>query len=442
MRSLATSDRASVRAVSRAVALVSSRSRARELLRILHRMGADPAAIVPEVRDSPNFTNRRFEADEPSLRPRLRAQTSALLAAIRVHGRGRPAGEVPRVRPVLPEQAGELAVTWYGHATTLLELDGARLLIDPVFGERVSPSTRFGPKRLHPVPGGIEEIPSVDVVLISHDHYDHLDQPSVATLERTHQPHYVVPLGVGSHLMAWGVPADRITSLDWRESTRVAGMRLTCTEARHNSGRGLVDSQTLWAGWAIHGPRHSAYYSGDSGTSKRFAHIGADLGPFDLTLLPIGAYDPYWPDLHLEPEQAVAAHRDVNRIGSAAEAVTMDEAGVADEFIEGDQRIDTPGGAHEEGEATRTDREARTAAATSIMFPVHWATFNLAMHWWAEPMRRVRRAADEAGVPLVSPRLGERVDLTEAEPDVLAAKYAQPWWEECSAAEDSGYRDV
>lgn len=436
MRSLATSDRTSVRAVSRAVALATSRSRARELVRIFHRMGADPASIAPAVRHSPNFRGRRFEGDEPSLRPRLRAQTSALLAAIRVHGRGRPVGEVPVVRPEPPDQPGELAVTWYGHATTVLELDGARLLIDPVFGERVSPSPRLGPRRLHPVPGPIEELPTVDVVLVSHDHYDHLDEPSIATLERTHRPHYVVPLGVDLHLRAWGVPQERITSLDWRESTEVAGVRLTCTEARHNSGRGLVDSQTLWAGWAVHGPRHSAFYSGDSGTSKRFAQIGADLGPFDLTLLPIGAYDPFWPDLHLEPEQAVAAHRDVNRIGSAREAVTADEAGAADEFIEGDQRIDTPGGAHEEGEATSTGREAPTAARTSVLLPVHWATFNLAMHWWAEPMRRVRRAAAEAGVPVVSPRLGERVDVTEAEPDVLAATYAEPWWHAPSAPGD------
>ena len=436
MRSLATSDRATVRGLSRAIVLVSSRTHARDFLRILHRMGADTASIVPAVRDSPNFRKRRFEGDEPSLRPRLRAQTSALLAAIRVHGRGRPVGEVPLDRPQLPAQAGELAVTWYGHATALLEVDGARLLIDPVFGERVSPSTQFGPKRLHPVPGPVEDIPGVDIVLISHDHYDHLDQPTIAQLERTHQPHYVVPLGVNFHLMAWGVPQGRITSLDWRESTEVAGLRLTCTEARHNSGRGLVDSQTLWAGWAIHGPRHSAFYSGDSGTSKRFAHIGADLGPFDLTLLPVGAYDPFWPDLHLEPEQAVAVHRDVNRIGSERDALTADEAGVADQFIEGDQRIDTPGGTYEEGEATTTSATARTAARQSVMLPVHWGTFNLAMHWWAEPMRRVRKAAKRAGVPVISPRLGERVDLSEAEPDVLATKYAEPWWDECSADED------
>lgn len=436
MRSLATSDRRSARALSRVVARVSSRAHARELLQVAYRLGASPTEIVGAVRESPNFRNRRFEADEPSLRPRLRAQTSALLAAIRVHGRGRPVGAVPRVVPQLPHEAGDLAVTWYGHATTLLELDGVRILIDPVFGERVSPSERFGPRRLHPVPGSIEDIPGVDVVLISHDHYDHLDTPSIATLERTHRPHYVVPLGVDFHLRAWRVPAERITALDWRESTEVAGVRLTCTEARHNSGRGLVDSQTLWAGWAVHGPRHSAYYSGDSGTSKRFAHIGADLGPFDVTLLPIGAYDPFWPDLHLEPEQTVAAHRDVNRIGSDYAAVTADDTGVADAFIAGDQRIDTPGGTHEEGEVTATERRAETAARRSVLFPVHWATFNLAMHWWAEPMRRLRRAAAEAGVPVVSPRLGDRVDLTEAEPEVVAAKFADPWWDQCSAQDD------
>ena len=436
MRSLATSNRRFARALSRTIATVSTTSHAREVHQVFYRMGASPTQIVPAVRTSPNYRSRRFEADEPSLRPRLRAQTSALLAAIRVHGRGRPVGAVPSVVPRLPEQAGDLAVTWYGHATTLLELDGVRILIDPVFGERVSPSERFGPRRLHPVPGTIEDLPGVDVVLVSHDHYDHLDAPSIAALERTHRPHYVVPLGVDFHLRAWRVPAERITALDWRESTELSGLRLTCTEARHNSGRGLVDSQTLWAGWAVHGPRHSAYYAGDSGTSKRFAHIGADLGPFDVTLLPIGAYDPFWPDLHLEPEQTVAAHRDVNRIGSAYDAVTADAAGVADGFLEGDQRIDTPGGTHEEGEKTAAVRRAATAARRSVLFPVHWATFNLAMHWWAEPMRRVRRAAAAADVPVVSPRLGDRVDLTEAEPDVIAATYADPWWDECSAPED------
>ena len=436
MRSLATSDRPSVRALSAAIGAVSSRARARDFIRIMHRMGAAPASIVPRVQHSPNFRDGRFQSSEPSLRPRFRAQTSALLAAIRVHGRGRPVGTVPVVRADPPEQPGELAVTWYGHATTVVEVDGARFLLDPVFSERVSPSTRTGPRRLHPVPGPIEDLPTIDAVVISHDHYDHLDEPTIVMLEHTHRPHYVVPLGVDHHLVAWGVPWERITALDWREETQVGGIRLTCTEARHNSGRGFIDSQTLWAGWALRGPRHSVYFAGDSGTSKRFAHIGADLGPFDLTLMPVGAYDRFWPDIHMDPEQAVAAHRDVNRLGTDPTALTRDAAGVADDFIDGDHRIDTPGGEHEEGERTRTSRTTTTAAGESVMVPVHWATFNLAMHWWSEPVRRTRAAAAAAGVPVACPRVGERVDLTIGEPDEVARKFNEQWWEECAAPED------
>src|SRR6476469_5272273 len=262
MRSLGTSDRPPVRALSTATEKVSSRTRARQFGRVMNRMGASPAAILPFVQDSPNFTNRRFEGEEPSLRPRLRAQPSALIAAIRVHDRGTPAGTVPVVTAEPPQQPGELAVTLYGHATSRLEIDGARFLIDPVFSERVSPIRHVGPRRMHPVPGAIADIPSIDAVLISHDHYDHLDQPSIVRLEETHRPHYVVPLGDNAHLLAWGVPEQRITVLDWRDETEVAGIRLTCTEARHNSGRGLVDSQTLWAGWALRGPRLSVNDTG------------------------------------------------------------------------------------------------------------------------------------------------------------------------------------
>ena len=183
MRSLGTSDRPVVRALSRAIETVSSRTRARQFLRVTNRIGASPAAILPFVEGSPNFTGRRFEGEEPSLRPRVRAQTSAAIAAIRVSGRGKPVGEVPIVSARPPQTPGELAVTWYGHATAVLEIDGARFLIDPVFSERVSPIRHSGPRRMHPVPGSLADIPSIDAVLISHDHYDHLDQPSIVRLE-------------------------------------------------------------------------------------------------------------------------------------------------------------------------------------------------------------------------------------------------------------------
>lgn len=436
MRSLATSERPSARLLSKVVAAASSRTHARDLLRVLHRMGANPSAIVPHITHSPNFRDGRFQSYEPSLRLHPRAQTSAVIAAIRVHKRGHAVGEVPVVPADPPQRPGELAVTWYGHATSVLELDGARFLIDPVFSERVSPFTRRGPARMHPVPGEIEQIPSIDAVLISHDHYDHLDHASIRRLERAQRPQYVVPLGVNFHLLAWGVPPERITALDWREETEVAGITLTCTEARHNSGRGIVDSQTLWSGWALRGPRHSAFFCGDSGTSKRFAHIGADLGPFDVTLMPIGAYDPFWPDIHMDPEQAIGAHRDVNRIDADAEALVADEAGVADDVLEGDQRIDTPGGTHEEGEPTTHARTTLTQARESVFVPVHWATFNLAMHWWSEPIRLLRRAAAQADVPIVCPKVGERVDLSEGEVRDVVAGFQEPWWEACSDPED------
>ena len=356
-------------------------------------MGAPLPTIRRRVADSPNYRDGQFRAHEPAQWvPTGEAEGAPagnpFVKAVRERGRGRPAGTVPLVRPVHPQAATDLAVTWYGHATSVLEVDGARFLLDPVFGDRVSPSAFVGPKRLHPVPGPISEIPALDAVVISHDHYDHLDEPSIATLERTHRPHYVVPLGVDEHLLAWGVPSDRITSLDWRESTEVAGITITCTEARHFSGRGFARNQTLWAGWAFRGARHAAFFGGDSGPTHRYVDIGADLGPFDLTIIPVGAYSDYWPDIHLNPEQAITAHLDV----------TKGEGGV--------------------------------------MLPIHWATFNLAMHWWSEPIRWARREAAERGVQLLCPVVGTRIVLSDQEVGEVVDAHQAPWWEPVAADDD------
>jgi L-ascorbate metabolism protein UlaG (beta-lactamase superfamily) len=361
-------------------------------------MGAPTQTLRARAANSPNYRDGAFVNPEPTRvlradpdstpgatpapRPGDEPLGNPVIAAYRSRRQARPAHPVPVTSPQFPSVAGELAVTWLGHASTLVELEGRRFLLDPVFGDRVSPSLVVGPKRLHPVPCRAADLPPVDAVLISHDHYDHLDEPTIAELERSQSPHYIVPIGVELHLARWGVPKERTTALDWRDETEVSGIRLTCTEARHFSGRGFVRNQTLWAGWLLRGERRSVWFAGDTGPSHCFADLGRDLGPVDLTIVPIGAYSPYWPDIHLDPEQALEVHQELTR-----------------------------------------------GAAGAAMLPVHWATFNLAMHPWDEPIRRARAAATDAGVDLVGPRVGERVDLAEGG----TAREWEPWWEESAA---------
>jgi L-ascorbate metabolism protein UlaG (beta-lactamase superfamily) len=252
----------------------------------------------------------------------------------------------------------------------LLEIDGRRVLADPVWGERVSPWRALGPRRLHPAPAPLEHLPDLDAVLISHDHYDHLDLPTVRALLRSSQAPFVVPRGVGAHLRGWGVPGDRVVELDWDDRTEVAGLTLICAEARHFSGRRLRRNTTLWSSWVLRGPRHAAFFGGDTGYTPAFAEIGSRHGPFDLVLLPIGAYSRLWPEMHMTPEQTVRAHADLRG---------------------------------------------------RLLLPVHWATFNLAFHPWAEPVERLQDAAAAAEVALALPRPGQRVDVTAFPP-------AESWW--------------
>ncbi|WP_448626030.1 MBL fold metallo-hydrolase [Geodermatophilus sp. URMC 64] len=334
-------------------------------------LGASQRRLRPTVTGSDHFFGGKFHntLPTPALKP-ANARDGLLRQWHEQRHNGHPGGPVPLTRDEFPAEAGELAVTWFGHASALLEVDGQRVLVDPVWGERVSPSPLLGPTRLHPAPVPLEELPPLDVVLISHDHYDHLDLPTVRWLLARSAAAFVVPIGIGVHLRTWGVPEERIVELDWNDSTTIGGLILTCTEARHFSGRFFARDTTLWASWAIAGPRHRVFFGGDTGYTPAFAEIGARLGPFDLTLLPVGAYNEAWQAIHMNPEEAVRAHGDL-------------------------------GG--------------------RVLLPIHWATFNLAFHRWAEPVQRTLAAAERSGVPVVVPKPGGRVD-------VLDPPELKDWW--------------
>jgi L-ascorbate metabolism protein UlaG (beta-lactamase superfamily) len=327
-------------------------------------LGADPLAIRKVAAGSPNYRDGTFHNIDPASMVEVNREEQRILLRELLGGRsGRPDGEIPVLQPAgLGMPASALAVTWFGHSTALVEIDGYRVLTDPVWSNRCSPSHTIGPERMHEPPIPLESLPAVDAIVISHDHYDHLDLDTILTLARTQRAPFAVPLGVGAHLRGWGIPDQRIIELDWEKSHSIDDLTLQCTPARHFSGRFLSRNTTLWSSWVIAGPQHRAYFGGDTGYTKTFADIGARQGPFDLTLMPVGAYNPLWPDIHMNPEEAVRAHVDVSGAGSG------------------------------------------------VLVPIHWATFRLAPHPWREPIERLLVAADQAGVDVVVPKPGFRLD--------------------------------
>ncbi|GAA2868282.1 Zn-dependent hydrolase [Actinoplanes cyaneus] len=334
--------------------------------------GKSTGARLARVEASPQFSGGRFRNNVPTQSSvSLTALPRIAVAAFTGTSARRPHQAIPLVSPAFQE-AGSLHLTWLGHSTALIEIDGRRVLLDPVWSERCSPTQLVGPRRLHEPPLPLHELPPIDAVVISHDHYDHLDMTTVQHLAAHHRATFVVPLGVGAHLERWGVPLTRIAELDWNESHLVGDLELIATPARHFSGRGLSRDETLWASWVIKGPARRVFYSGDTGYFPGFAAIGAEHGPFDATLVQVGAYGSDWPDIHMVPEDGIATHLDVR------------------------------GG---------------------LLIPVHWATFDLATHRWAEPAERTWAEAKARGVQLAIPRPGERVDV-DAPPEI------DPWWQQ------------
>ncbi len=286
-----------------------------------------------------------------------------------------PQGPLPSLDPrdawTRDAQSG-LRATWLGHSTVLLEMDGRRVLTDPVWGPRASPSRLAGPKRFQPAPVPLRAMPPIDLVVVSHDHYDHLDWPTVRELAKRDVP-FVTSLGVGAHLEGWGVRPERIVELDWWETHEVPGTGLSVTAApsQHFSGRGLSDrNATLWSSMVIRSKRHAVFFSGDTGLTTEYATIRERLGPFDLVMLEVGAFHPAWGDIHLGPAHALEAH---------------------------------------------------ALLGGGPFLPVHWGTFALAMHAWDEPPETLLALAAKTDVPLVMPRLGEPVEPAHVHRVV-------PWW--------------
>ncbi len=336
---------------------------------------------LERMRHSPEWAGSHFENPQPIVNDDWGAVVTMTKPDPNVAPTSAPS--TTRVEPgrFAAEPASGLRATWLGHSTILLEVDGHRFLTDPVWSDRVGPTAYVGPKRWFPPLLALRELPPLDAVVLSHDHYDHLDYETVVALKDRGLV-FVAPLGVGAHLERWGVPAAQIVELDWWESHTFGELRLSATPARHASGRALVDDGAkLWAGYAFLGPRHRVYYSGDTGLFRGLRAIGERLGPFDLTMIEVGQYDRAWPDWHLGPEQAVEAHRRVRG---------------------------------------------------AVMLPVHWGLFALASHAWTEPIERTVAAARLAGAVVITPRPGQSVEPTEEKPQ-------ERWWPDVpwrTAAED------
>ena len=265
-----------------------------------------------------------------------------------------------------------LRVTWFGHSSALVELDGHRVLTDPIWSERASPLPWLGPRRYFPPLIPLEALPEIDAVVISHDHYDHLDRGTVSRMKGWATT-FVVPLGLGAHLASWGIPETRIVELDWWERASINGLAIVATPSRHASGRALYDNDSkLWSGFALLGPRHRVYYSGDTSLFPAMGAIGERLGPFDLTLIEVGQYDRSWPDWHLGPEQALQVHG----------------------LVRG-----------------------------KVLLPVHWGLFTLGYHSWTEPIERALAAAHRAGATVICPRPGQSVEPERGLP-------LERWWPE------------
>ena len=291
---------------------------------------------------------------------------------------GKPKKDLPIINldsDSFAKENEDLSVTWLGHATVLIEIENVRILTDPIWSERTSFSKHIGPKRFLQSPLNISELPEIDAVIISHDHFDHLDLNTIKEL-KDKGVNFYIPLGVGAHLEKWGVSKEKIHEYVWWDEIELpnSDIKLILTPARHFSGRSIIygTNPTQWASWVVIGKTQKVYYSGDTGYMSIYNEVGNKYGPFDITLMAIGAYDEKWADIHLTPQEAVKAHLDLNG---------------------------------------------------QLLIPVHWGTFNLALHDWFEPAEQLVEEATRNDIRYFIPKAGQTISIS----DSLINNF---WWRE------------
>ncbi len=344
------------------------------------QIGTDPeGARLERMKEASNFKDGKFENSvETLMNMSFSTFRKVLKEQLFSSGESRKPQDqiitIPFNADSFLEADSSVAITWFGHSTLLIRIDGVTILTDPVLvGERASMFPFIGPKRFdysHHLE--LDELPPIDLVLISHDHYDHLDYPTIKALAGNIDRFYM-PLGVGAHFEHWGVLPENIIELNWWDEVEIGGLKLALAPTRHFSGRAIRDRfNTLWGSWVISGKSKNLYFSGDSGYFPGFKEIGETYGPFDLTFMECGAYNEGWSEIHMFPEETAQAHLDVKG---------------------------------------------------RLLMPIHWGKFDLSLHPWKESVQRLTKKADEENIDLVTPEVGQIFLL----PDTI--KYSN-WWED------------
>ncbi|MFD0590403.1 MBL fold metallo-hydrolase [Paenibacillus sp. GCM10027627] len=337
--------------------------------------GRVPVSQRKEFLKLPHYTGTRFQYPVPT---RMTTNLKDMFPVAWEFIKGSPSRKPSAPLPSATLHADSFQapsnprLIWFGHSAAMLQMEGLTLLIDPMFGIAPSPFPFVGGKRFgRKLPMELEALPTIDYVLISHDHYDHLDYGTIRAL-KPKVGRFIAPLGVGNHLIRWGVEKERITELDWWGEMKLGEIKLACTPARHFSGRGTSSrDSTLWCSWVIHGREAKVFFSGDSGYGPHFKQIGERYGPFDLTMMECGQYDEKWAAIHMLPEETVLAHEDVR----------------------GD-----------------------------VLMPIHWGSFTLALHDWDDPAERVSKEAERRGVRLAMPLIGQSMAIG------AGAYPTRKWW--------------